>query len=365
MQSINRVRIGKFLNQEIGPKRIDQRIVSLFLKQLSLLLGSGISLDDSLRIIEKQGLDRKLSKTLSQILRDLDQGAGVTEAFDRTENSFDALTLAFIKSGDKSGKLGEILEDLSLHITEDYEKKAQIKQAFIYPIILFFVTILVVIAMMVFVLPTFVSVFEASGQNLPLSTRILIALSNFIVNRGLLVLLILLGGLLAIILLRRTYDFRLKMDEFLFKSPFFRDFRRLNMEYQIASLLAILRRGEIDIIGSMGIIKDGFKNEYIKKKLGDIIDSLVLGKNISQAFEEAGIFSNLLISMIKVGEGAGSMVQSMEKTSAYLSNEYLYRLKKISQMAEPLLILFMALVVGFVVFSVALPMFDSVNNINI
>lgn len=364
MQSTRRVRIGKFLNQEIGLKRIDQRIVSLFLKQLSLLLGSGLSLDDSLRIIEKQKLDKKLSKSLSYILEDLDQGASVSEAFDKRRENFDPLTLAFIKSGDKSGKLSEILEVLSLHMTEDYEKRKQIKEAFIYPAILFLVTILVVIAMMVFVLPTFASVFEESGQKLPLSTRILIGISDFFVTKGPFVLITLGLIFIGINLLRKSYQFRLKMDEFVFKNPLFRDFRHLNMEYQVASLISILRRGNIDIIQSMEIIKDGFANVYLVEKFDLLIDDLVLGMPMSHAFDQAGIFSHLFISMIEVGEGSGSMVEAMEKTGDYLANEYLYRLKKMSKMAEPILIMLMALVVGFVVFSVALPMFDSVNNID-
>lgn len=364
MKSISKVRIGEFLNQEIGSKKIDQRIVSLFLKQLSLLLGSGLSLDDSLQIIKNQKIDKKLSKTLLLILDDLSQGISVAEAFDKSEKRFDKITLAFIKSGDKSGNLSDILEDLSQHITEEYEKKSQIKQAFIYPFILFVVTILVVITMMVFVLPTFVSVFESTSQVLPLSTKILLNLSNFIISYGLYILLIVVLMIFSLIFLRRNYEFKLKMDELIFKKALFKSFRILNMEYQTSSLLSILRRGDIDIIESMKIIKDGFKNEYIKERVNQIIDNLILGKNLSQSFREVDIYSNLLTSMIEVGEDSGNMINSMDKTSSYLSNEYLYRLKKISQMAEPLLIIIMALIVGFVVFSVAIPMFDTVNNIN-
>lgn len=364
MKKISKVRIEKFLNQEIGSKKIDQRIVSLFLKQLSLLLGSGLSLDDSLEIIKNQKIDKKLSKTLSKILDDLNQGISVSEAFDKSEKSFDKITLAFIKSGDKSGKLSEILEDLSKHITEEYEKKSQIKQAFIYPVILFIVTILVVIAMMIFVLPTFVSVFDSSGQVLPLSTKILLTFSNLTVSYGLYILLVVLVTIFSLIFLRKNYEFRLKMDKLLFKKTIFKNFRNLNMEYQTSSLLSILRKGDIDIIESMRIIRNSFKNEYIKEKINQIIDNLILGKNLSQSFKEVDIYSNLLISMVEVGEDSGNMIESMDKTSSYLSNEYLYKLKKVSQMAEPLLIVIMALIVGFVVFSVAVPMFDTVNNIN-
>lgn len=364
MTSNTKVRIGEFLNQEIGPKKIDQRIVSLFLKQLSLLLGSGLSLDDSLNIIKNQNLDKSLSNNLSMILNDLGQGISVSEAFDKRQASFDAITLAFINSGDKSGKLSDILEDLSIHITEETDKKSQIKQAFIYPIILLVVTILVVVAMMVFVLPTFVSVFESSGQDLPKPTRILLSISNFLINHGLSLLIAIVFIILSLVLLRKNRDIREKIDEFLFKSILFKKFRTIHMEYQMSSLLSILRKGDIDIVESMEIIKKAFNNEYVKVKIDLIKDKLISGKNLSQALLETGIFSNLLISMVKVGEDSGDMVGAMEKTKEYLSNEYLFRLKKISQMIEPILIIFMSIIVGFVVFSVAIPMFDSVNNID-
>lgn len=365
MKKITRRGVGRFLNQEIGSKKIDQRIISLFLKQLSLLLGSSTSIDDGLEIIKNQKIDRKLSKTLSSIIFDLKNGFGVSEAFDKKSKEFGNITLAFIKSGDKSGKLSEILDDLSNHITEEYEKKSQIKQAFIYPIILLIVTILVVIAMMVFVLPTFLSVFEGSGQSLPFSTRILISISDFMINYGKFILLFLTLTFLIIILLRKNPSIGFKIDRIIFKNILFKDFRKLSMEYQFSSLFGILRKADVDIIETMQIIKNSYKNQYIRKRIDGIIRELGVGTNISDAFRNSDIFSNLIISMIKVGEDSGNMIEAMEKTSTYLSNEYLYRLKKISQMVEPVLIILMALIVGFVVFSVAIPMFDTVNNINI
>lgn len=156
-------------------------------------------------------------------------------------------------------------------------------------------------------------------------------------------------------------SYRLKLDTYNFKYLPLKRFRKLSMDYQISSLLYILRSGDIDIISSIGIIRESFANTFIKKKLILIQKDLLDGLSLSYAFKRAGIFSNLLISMIEVGEDSGFLLESLKKTSDYFANEYIYRLKKISTMAEPVLILIMALIVGFVVFSVTIPMFDSVN----
>jgi type IV pilus assembly protein PilC len=361
LKNTNKLRVASFLNKDIGSKKIDTRILSLFLKQLSLLLNSGISLDDSLRIIESQNLNPKLTKSLSRMIVDIDRGESLYVSFLKEKEAFNPLTVAFIKSGDESGNLGEILDELSKYMTEDSKNKSQIKEALLYPIILLLVTILVVIAILTRVMPTFVSVFENSGQSLPKTTLALLAISNFIKNYGLICLIIILFVIALIFVFRKKYDFRLKMDKVLYKSKFLKNFRNLNMEYQISSLLYILKKGDIDIIKSIEIIKNSFKNEYLKAVFDRIKSSLEMGENLSQALEKEEIFSQLFISMVKVGEDSGKMTEAMEKSSRYFSNEYLFRLSRMGQVAEPLMIIIMAIIVGFVVFSVALPMFDSVN----
>ncbi len=154
------------------------------------------------------------------------------------------------------------------------------------------------------------------------------------------------------------------MDKFLFENIFLKKFRILNIEYQITSLLYILKKGDVDIIESINIIKNSFKNLYLREILLNVENSLKLGNSLSFSLEKENVFTKLFIAMIKVGEDSGDMTSSLKKASYYYANEYIYRLKRISSLAEPFLILFMALIVGFVVFSVAIPMFDSVNTIN-
>ena len=185
-------KIKEYLNKDISPARISSRVMSLFLKQLSLLLNSGITIDASLKIIEEQKIDKNLSKALKSVNKDLDRGLSIYDAFTNNEKFFNPMIIAFIKSGDKSGKFSEILDELSNYIGEEDKNKSTIKQALTYPIILFTVTILIVALILNFVLPTYQNLFEESGQSLPTPTKILLDISGFIKNYGFMIFLIIL-----------------------------------------------------------------------------------------------------------------------------------------------------------------------------
>ena len=363
MNRLDKNKIKDVLHKDISSTKINSRILSLFLKQLSLLLSSGIGLDKSLYIIEKQNLDNKLTKALASINKDLDSGYSIYEAFYNNKKSFDPLIIAFIKSGDESGKMAEILDELSFYIEEDSKNKTAFKQALIYPIILLLVCIAIVGLLVNFVLPTFQEVFDSSGQSLPKATIILINIANFFKDYGLVFMIFIVVIVISIFILRKDEVIRFKLDKFNFLKLPFSSFRRLKLEYQFTSLLYILRRGDINIVSSLYIIKDSFTNTYIKMIIDELIIDLKNGYNLSSSLANKNIFFPLFLSMIKIGEDSGNLIESLKKSSEYYANDYIYKLRRMSQVAEPAIIIFMSLIVAFVVFSVAIPIFDSVNNI--
>lgn len=361
MRNLDKNKIIDFLNKDISPSKIDDRVMSLFLKQLSLLTSSGLGLDKSIKILQSQNIDKKLNKSLHNINSDLDNGMKVYEAFYNNKKSFDPLILAFIKSGDESGRLGEVLDQLSDYINEESKNKATIKQAMTYPLLLLFVTLVIVILLSSFVLPTFADIFEKEGQALPLGTRILIGFSDFISRYGFLILLFILIFTISILILRKDDSFRYKLDKLTFTRFPLRNLRRLRLEYQFSSLFYILKAGDIGMLTSLYIIKDSFNNTYIKTSLEKMIDDVKRGVSLSQTMVDAKIFGPLITSMIKIGEDSSMMLDALKKASEYYANEYIYRLKRFSSILEPVIIIIMSIIVAFVVFSVSIPIFDSVN----
>ncbi|WP_311481879.1 type II secretion system F family protein [uncultured Anaerococcus sp.] len=354
-------RIVSILNKDIGPKKIDSRTMSLFLKQLSLLLNSGISLHESLHIMKRQGPDKKVGRAIDLVIGGLERGVGVYDAFYMAKDYFSPLVLAFIKTGTKTGSLGKILRDLSDFIFEESKNKSTVKQAMTYPILVLIVSILVIIAILKFVMPSFIEIFNSSKLELPLPTRILLGLSKFFAEYGLIIFLIILLFILLYFYLRTDYKKRIKIDEFIFKFKPTREINRLRIEYQLTSIYYILRSGDIETIHSFDIMADSFKNTFVKANLRWVRDKINKGESLSTAFRKVGMFSPLLISMVEIGEETSSLDISMKKANDYFANEYIFKIKKITSLAEPVLIIVMGILVAFVVFSVSIPMFDSIN----
>lgn len=357
-------RIVSFLNKDIGPKKIDSRSMALFLNELSLLLNSGLSLDKSLRIILNQGTDKNLEKAIEIILKSLGEGESPVIAFNKAGGYFSPLILAFIRSGSETGNLGLILKDLSDFIFEESKNKSIVKQALTYPLLVLFVTILVVIAIVNFVMPSFIEIFAQADMDLPTMTKVLLKITDFFAKNKLIILLGIILLILIVILLRTDYRKRVRMDEFIFKFKPARRINRLRVEYQLTSLFYILRRADIEIIESFKILADSFKNTYIKEVLLGISGDLNKGDSLSLAFKKAETFSPLLLSMVDIGTETSSLDKSIKKSNEFFANEYIYRIKKIASLAEPVLVLLMGIIVAFVVFSVSIPMFDSINGIN-
>lgn len=358
------MRIASVLMKDIGPKKIDSRAMSLFLNELSLLLNSGISLYDSLEIIKKQGADKKVTKAINLVTEGLKKGLDPYESFFLAKEYFSPIVLAFIKTGTKTGSLGKILQDLSDFIFEESKNKAKVKQAMTYPILVLVVSILVIIAIIKFVMPSFIEIFESSDMTLPLLTRILLGISRFFSENYLIILLILALIFLILLLLRTNYRKKVAIDKKIFYFKPIYDINRLRIEYQLTSIYYILRSGDIETIYSFDILADSFKNTYVKEVLFEIKKSIDNGKSLSHAFSEAGIFSPILISMVEIGEETASLDECMKKANDYFQNEYIFKIKRLTSLAEPVLIIIMGLLVAFVVFSVSIPMFDSINGIS-
>lgn len=354
-------RIIDLLNKDIGPKRIPLRLVSLFLKQLSLLLNSGHSFKKSLEIIRGNQLDKRISKALSIVLDQLDRGEGPYEAFLGAGAYFTPMLISFIRTGLRSGRLSYILDDLADFYIEDSKNKSTIKEALAYPILLLVVTFLVVGAILTFVMPSFIGVFRARDARLPLATRILIGLSNFMSENFLIIILLILVLILIFLLLRMNEDMSLRIDYLIYKFAPFKRLRKTQFEYQLSLTYSMLRRGGISDKDAFFTIKDAYKNTYVRQVIGHIEDDIERGLDLGQAFIRAGIFSNLFISMIRIGEETSSLDLTLEKISDYYRDEYIYRLKRLAKLSEPVLILIMSLIVAFVVFAVSIPMFDAVN----
>ncbi|MDO5717751.1 MAG: type II secretion system F family protein [Tissierellia bacterium] len=355
----------KILNTDIGYS-VDIRTMSVFLNQLSVMLSSGISIHSALDIIRGQKISKKLKKMIDRILIKIEEGISVSAAF--ADENFDSsrLLAAMIKAGENSGSLDSIMNIMSNYYKEKSENRRKIKGATLYPLILIFTSIIVISFLLTYVIPTFLTLFEGNGRDLPKPTRILIGISSFLHDYGIYLLFTIVGIIaLFIIINKLSFSFRKNIDKIKIKIPIFSTYFKYIVLSKTALTFSILSYNGVPVLETLNIVKTGLGNEYLVEKYDGIIGDLILGKSLNQAFENANYFPPIFVSMLKVGEESGKLDKVMGKTAEYYDAELKYGISKFITIFEPILILIMALIVGFIVLSIAIPMFDLINYVEI
>ncbi len=354
--------IKETLNKPIVLK-LNKRHLSIFLRQFSVLLSSGINPNNAISILKDQREIKSLNYSLNKIYDDLNSGDHISLAFSKYR-IYDDFLIAMLETGEESGELASILSKLSDYYEKEDEINKKIKGALTYPVILFLTTITVLIFVLKYIMPTFISLFESSNMIMPLITRILISISIFIRKYFFILLSIFLIMVVLFIVLKKKYFLKIKIDYLKVKIPF------IGINYvkittgRIARALSISYSSGVNFMDSLRIIGKGTNNLYIEEKIDKAIVEIQEGISISEAFENTDILPQLFNSMVEVGEETGRLGEILEIVSDYYKKESDYSINSIIRIFEPLMIIFMAVFVGIIVISIAIPMFDIINNYN-
>lgn len=351
------------LKKEINLK-VSKKKLFLFLRQFSILLNAKIPIIEIINLLKEQKEFKQLKPSLDKVSENLNNGMSVSESFANDKN-FDMFFTSMIKLGEESGRIDKVVYDLSKYYERTYDINKKVQNAMIYPIILTVTGIVMLIFMLKNVIPTFVDLFESSDMVLPLSTRILISLSNAINENGLLILIILLlitaGGIIAY---RRT-KFGYYLDKFKTTKSIFGKQRKIIISSEIARSLSITHKNSMTILDGLIIIQKSMKNKYYKQQLSDIFREIESGEyTLEEAFNKRKITPQVFNSMLKVAENTGELGDVFEKLSEFYDGEVEYAIKSFISILEPMLIIFMAIIVGFIVISITIPMFDVINSFN-
>lgn len=357
---IQRDRIRKLLYSEVS-FGINRKQLSIFLRQFSGLVKAGVSIDEALELLSSQKELKSLKKALANVYGKILEGESLHSSFEK-EKIPGSLFLSMIRAGEETGRLGDVLEQLSYYYEKEYEMKQKISQALAYPVILMFTLLIVIFFLFQNVLPTFVDLFRDTGSSLPTSTRILLGASSFFSRYGVFILLMLffLAGLLVVLMRKKEY--KKKLHRSIFHIPFVSKYIIQIQTGHMVRTLSILSRNSIPFLDSLDITARGIGNLYYQERLLKIKERISEGREIFKSFEGENIFPDLLVSMIKVGENTGSLGKVLEDTSEFYEKETQYALKSLVSILEPMLIIIMAVVIGYIVIAIATPMFDLINN---
>lgn len=332
----------------------------LFLRQLSVLADGTIALDDALQIIAESGANRTVREAGSELCAQTKNGALLSDAM-RAGGRFSAILVAMVQTGEESGSLGRILSNYTEALQRQETTRRKVQQALIYPIVLTVVSVSVVTFLLFFVIPSFVALFSDAGMQLPLPTRILLAISATLSGLGPLLLIPPVLLLLAVLVLSRTESGRLFLHKIKRRVPFFGNLDRDIHTARIAELMALFFAGNVDLVRFLQILAEGTKNPAEKHALQSVHQSILAGRPVSEAFQEAAFYNPVFTGMVRIGEESGRLSEVTDSIASYLDLEVQLRLGRATALLEPVLILLLSFLVGFIVLAIAMPMFQMVH----
>ena len=368
--AVNRIRLkGKPISVEekvmgskeivlFQSKKIKLKDISLFCKQMSVMLESGIPLNNAVDILEQQATSKNLKSSLKIVSKSLKEGSQLSKAMLDQEGMFLDLLIRMVQAGEKTGKLDEVLEKMSEHYTKELKTSRQIQGAMIYPAVLAFLAVAAVLALLYVVIPSFSGIFEQSGMAMPLPTRIVLAASNFVRSSWYILFGVI--GILVFLFLRyrSTEAGRYQLDRLKLNLPVIKGPMQKIVTARFASTLAILTSAGIPLVEAIESAAATTNNAVVIEKMKIANEGLQKGERLTGMITSTGLFPPMMLSMVKIGEESGSLESMLVKTSDYYEEELETAIKQLLSLLEPAMIIVMGVIIGGIVASVMLPMFE-------
>lgn len=342
-------------------ERISSSGVSTFTRQLATMINAGLPITSALLILRSQS-NASMQKVVAQILADVEAGEALSTALERHPKVFSKTYTALIKAGEAGGVMESILSRLADNLEKQSEFNGKVKGALIYPAIIMIGMFVVGMIMMIFVIPRLLSLYSDFNVILPLPTRILIALSGFFVNFWWLILLIIGGSLYAFTLFRATKVGRRKTDEMIFNLPVFGELERQIVMTELTRTLALMVSSGVPILESLNITADVLSNSVISDAIRESSQDVERGFPIAYAFSRRPeAFPFLLSQMVAVGEETGKMDEVLTKISHIFEVESDVKVKNLTALIEPIVMVVLGIGVGFLVMAVIMPIYNITN----
>lgn len=348
-----------FLNKDItigNPVKLQDFV--MFLRQFSTLLNSGVTLRDATAILAKQTSSKALGRALEQVEDELVAGRAFSEAAAQHKKVFPMIFIHMVRAGEASGALDETLDQLALQFEKQHETRQKVKAAMAYPAIVGVVAIAVIIFLLSSVVPTFASMLSDVGGELPGITLFVLGASDIVAKLWWLILL--LFALVATALWAGTQKPETKyyLDYALLKMPVFGPLLQKAALARMTRTLSSLFSSSVPILQSLQMVERVVGNEVISRSLKKSREALEGGQRLTEPMKKHWVYPPLVVQMISIGEETGSLDQMLTKVAQFYEKEVEYATDKLKSMIEPLMIVFLAVIVGTIVISIIVPMFQ-------
>ena len=344
--------------------KIKPEDIIMFNVQLANMIDAGLTLINSLNIICRQIENRKLREVVEEVKRAVEGGSSFSDALANHPKVFSKLFVDMVRAGETSGKLNVVLNRLALYVEQQEDLRQQVKNALFYPAILVIAGIAVVVLIVSFVMPKFVEVFNRAGVPLPLPTQIFYALGLALTNYWYLIIFVIWLSFMGVRMYACTEKGGYRFDRLKLDLPVIGPLVRKLIISRFSRTLATLVESGVPILHSLDIVREVVGNRIISDVVKNVRDSVEEGERIAKELKKSGEFPQDMVQMISVGEETGKLGHMLNKISGFYDNAVGYSLKRLIALIEPVFIIVLGVLVGFIMASMLLPMFDMIKTIS-
>ena len=352
------------LEIELFQKGVKVNDIAIFCKQLHTMLNAGMPLLTCLDVLSAQTDNKRLAATVKNMATQVQKGEVLSATMKQHSKIFPSLLISMVEAGELTGNLDSVLLKMSEHYTKENKINSKIKGALMYPMIISILVVVVVVFMLTFVLPTFVGMFESSGTQLPLPTRIVMGLSEAIQTYWYIFLAVIIGLVIMMRRIMKTTAGRRFFHRLQLKIPVLKTSIAKIATSRFTRTLSTLLASGIPIIQALGTSANVTGNQVVIDGMEVVTEDIKKGIVLSSLLKTVGVFPPMVISMVNIGEESGALEEMLEKTAEYYDEELDAAIGKMISMIEPLMIVVMAVIIGFIVISMLLPMFDMYSTIS-
>ncbi len=338
--------------------------LAIFVRQFSVMIDAGLPLVQCLEILGSQQQNKNFAKVLQQTRMDVEGGASLADAMRKHPKAFDDLFTNMIAAGEAGGILDTILKRLATYIEKAVKLKAQVKGAMVYPVAVLGIAGIVIAVILWKVIPTFASMFQGLGAELPLPTRVVIAMSNWFVR---LLPFLIVFAVVGVVLFRRyyaTYGGRRQIDGLVLKLPILGDIMRKIAVARFCRTLSTLMSSGVPILDGLEITARTSGNAIIEDAILMVRKGVESGLTVAQPLKESKVFPPMVVQMIGVGEQTGALDAMLSKIADFYEEEVDQAVANLLTLMEPVMILFLGITVGGIVISMYLPLFDLISKLS-
>ncbi len=357
--------IGKPPKKKKAPRKsssakISDKELLLFTKKLATMMKAGLAIVPALEMLKVQNENPSFAPIIDELLLQINAGVPLSQCLEKHPNLFDNVYVNLIKAGEASGNLDTFLDRITYALEKSIKIKKAIKSAMMYPIILLVVAFTVVGVMMVFVVPVFVEIFADAGIELPPATKIVMAASDFLRSWAapIFFVSVYLGFKFLKKVLQSNEALMMKFDKYLMKAPVLGKLVSDSIMARMAMVLANLIAGGVNLVEALEIVKNSISNSKIQFSLEKVKREIFSGRPFSKSLRETSDFPETMCGFIEVGEETGKLNEMLGTVAVYYEEEFDDSVDAFSQLLEPIMIVFLGVVIGFILVAMYTPIFQ-------